>query len=129
MMKLRLNTSVEIKDVLQNVPAPTLVRIPIQKNHKPVVKKKQIVGRGQLLAETIRNTPELTRENIMQSAYSLDGVEVGLLLPGVSFTTNGAEDPFPIETLQIGQYNGEYFDFVGEPIDLEGQSAEFTPEG
>ncbi len=84
---------------------------------------------GQLLAETIRNTPELTRENIMQSAYSLDGVEVGLLLPGVSFTTNGAEDPFPIETLQIGQYNGEYFDFVGEPIDLEGQSAEFTPEG
>ena len=31
---------------------------------------------GQLLAETIRNTPELTRENIMQSAYSLDGVEV-----------------------------------------------------
>ena len=84
---------------------------------------------GQLLAETIRNTPELTRENIMQSAYSLDGVEVGLLLPGVTFTTNGAEDPFPIETLQIGQYNGEYFDFVGDPIDLEGQSAEFTPEG
>ncbi|MBL8775375.1 MAG: ABC transporter substrate-binding protein [Acidimicrobiales bacterium] len=84
---------------------------------------------GQLLAETIRNTPELTRENIMQSAYSLDGVEVGLLLPGVSFTTNGAEDPFPIETLQIGQYNGEFFDFVGDPIDLEGQSAEFTPQG
>ena len=84
---------------------------------------------GQLLAETIRNTPELTRENIMQSAYSLDGVEVGLLLPGVTFTTNGAEDPFPIETLQIGQYNGDYFDFVGEPIDLEGQSGEFTPGG
>lgn len=84
---------------------------------------------GQLLAETIRNTPELTRENIMQSAYSLDGVEVGLLLPGVTFTTNGAEDPFPIETLQIGQYNGDFFDFVGDPIDLEGQSGEFTPGG
>ena len=84
---------------------------------------------GQLLAETIRNTPDLNRENIMQSAYSLDGVEVGLLLPGVTFTTNGAEDPFPIETLQIGQYNGEFFDFVGDPIDLEGQSGEFTPEG
>lgn len=83
---------------------------------------------GQLLAETVRNTPELNRENIMQSAYSLDGVEVGLLLPGVTFTTNGAEDPFPIETLQIGQYNGDFFDFVGDPIDLEGQSAEFTPD-
>lgn len=84
---------------------------------------------GQLLEETVRNTPDLTRENIMQSAYSLDGVEVGLLLPGVTFTTNGAEDPFPIETLQIGQYNGDYFEFVGDPIDLEGQSGEFTPEG
>ncbi len=70
MMKLRLNTSVEIKDVLQNVPAPTLVRIPIQKKHKPVVKKKQVVGRGQLLAE-----------NSSKSAYgigfvhsSIDGI-------------------------------------------------------
>ncbi len=83
---------------------------------------------GELLAETVRNAgQDLTRENIMQAAYSLDGVEVGLLLPGVTFTTNGAEDPFPIETLQIGQYNGDYFDFVGDPIDLEGQSGEFTP--
>lgn len=83
---------------------------------------------GQLLAETVRNTPDLTRENMMQSAYSLDGLTVGLLLPGVSLTTNGAEDPFPIETLQVAQYNGDYFDFVGDPIDLEGQSAEFTPD-
>ena len=83
---------------------------------------------GQWLAETVRNTPDLTRENIMQSAYSLDGLTVGLLLPGVSLTTNGAEDPFPIETLQVAQYNGDYFDFVGDPIDLEGQSAEFTPD-
>ena len=84
---------------------------------------------GQLLAETIGNSGDSpTRESIMQAAYSLDGLEVGLLLPGVTFTTNGAEDPFPIETLQIGQYNGGFFDFVGGPIDLDGQSGEFTPE-
>ena len=83
---------------------------------------------GQLLAETIRNAgQDITRESIMQAAYSLDGLEVGLLLPGVTFTTNGAEDPFPIETLQIGQYNGDFWDFVGDPIDLEGQSGQFTP--
>jgi len=52
MMKLRLNTSVEIKDSLQDVPLPSLVRIPIQNKHKPIVKKKQIVGRGQVIAET-----------------------------------------------------------------------------
>ncbi|MCB1004551.1 MAG: ABC transporter substrate-binding protein [Acidimicrobiales bacterium] len=84
---------------------------------------------GALLVETLRNTEDLTRENIMQSAYSLDGVATGLLLPGVTFTTNGAEDPFPLETLQVAQYNGDYFDFVGDPIDLEGQSGEFTPGG
>jgi len=52
MMKLRMNTSVEIKDSLQDVPLPSLVRIPIQKKHKSVVKKKQLVGRGQVIAET-----------------------------------------------------------------------------
>lgn len=52
MMKLRLNTSVEIKDTLQDVPLPSQVRIPIQNKHKPIVKKKQIVGRGQVIAET-----------------------------------------------------------------------------
>ncbi len=85
---------------------------------------------GQLLAETVRDAgDDLTRESIMQAAYSLDGLEVGLLLPGVTFTTDGADDPFPIETLQVAQSNGDYFDFVGDPIDLEGQSGEFTPAG
>ncbi|MDY0226597.1 MAG: 4Fe-4S dicluster domain-containing protein [Desulfomicrobium apsheronum] len=51
MMKLRLNTSVEIKDTLQEVPTPLRVRIPIESKHKPVVKKKQILGRGQVIAE------------------------------------------------------------------------------
>lgn len=51
MMKLRLNTSVEIKDTLQEVPTPLRVRIPLESKHKPVVKKKQILGRGQVIAE------------------------------------------------------------------------------
>jgi Na+-translocating ferredoxin:NAD+ oxidoreductase subunit C len=60
MMKLRLNTSVEVTGSLQDAPVPSLVRIPIQKKHKPVVKKKQIVGRGQVIAE-----------NPTKSAYGL----------------------------------------------------------
>ncbi|NLW80357.1 MAG: 4Fe-4S dicluster domain-containing protein [Desulfovibrionales bacterium] len=51
-MKTSLKTSVELKGTLQDAPVPALVRIPIQKNQKPVVKKKQIVGRGQVVAET-----------------------------------------------------------------------------
>lgn len=51
MMKIQLNTSAEIKGAIQDIPVPAVVRIPIQKKHKPVVKKKQIVGCGQVIAE------------------------------------------------------------------------------
>lgn len=51
MMKIRLNTSAEIKGTIQDIPVPDVVRIPIPKKLKPVVKKKQIVGCGQVIAE------------------------------------------------------------------------------
>ena len=50
MMKPRLHTSVEIRAALQEVPVPSAVRIPLHVKHKPVVKKKQIVGCGEVLA-------------------------------------------------------------------------------
>ena len=70
MMKLRLNTSVEIKGSLQDVPAPSVVRIPLQKKHKSVVKKKQIVGRGQVIAEN----PSKSAYNIGFVHSSIDGM-------------------------------------------------------
>jgi len=48
---MKLNTSSALKGSLQESPVPTLVRIPIQEKHKPVVKKKQIVAKGQVIAE------------------------------------------------------------------------------
>lgn len=96
MMKLRLNTSVEIKGSLQDVPAPSAVRIPIQKKHKPVVKKKQIVGRGQIIAE-----------NPSKGAYSLGFVHASIdgmiedILPEAIFIApipapkEGEEAPVP----------------------------------
>jgi len=75
MMKLRLNTSVEIKGSLQDVPAPAAVRIPIQKKHKPVVKKKQIVGRGQVIAEN----PSKGAYNLGFVHASIDGMVEDIL--------------------------------------------------
>ncbi len=75
MMKLRLNTSVEIKGSLQDVPAPVAVRIPIQKKHKPVVKKKQIVGRGQVIAEN----PSKGAFNLGFVHASIDGMVEDIL--------------------------------------------------
>jgi branched-chain amino acid transport system substrate-binding protein len=81
---------------------------------------------GALLVETLRQSPELTRQAVMETAYSLNDVMVGLLLPGISINTNGEEDPFVIEQMQIGIYNGEYWDLQGELTDFEGRSGDFV---
>jgi branched-chain amino acid transport system substrate-binding protein len=77
---------------------------------------------GQLLQNTIENASEVDRAAVMNQAWNLQDVELPLLLPGVTINTNGAEDPYPIETMQLGSYNGSYWDFVGELFDFEGQS-------
>ena len=75
MTTLRLNTSVEITGSLQDVPAPSAVRIPIQKKHKAAVKKKQIVGRGQVIAEN----PSKSAYNLGFVHASIDGMVEDIL--------------------------------------------------
>jgi hypothetical protein len=66
----------------------------------------------------------------MESVRNLDGVSGGTLLPGISATTSGEDDPFMGETLNLMQFSAAdgYFSLVGEPVDFEGQSKEFTAE-
>ena len=81
---------------------------------------------GQLLQHVLETSPELTREAVMNTAWNLDGVEVGLLLPGITATT-GEGDPYPIESLDLMTYNGEYWDLDGTLRSFEGESADFSP--
>jgi branched-chain amino acid transport system substrate-binding protein len=82
---------------------------------------------GALLVETLRRSPELTRADVMETAYTLEGVRVGLLLPGITINTNGADDPFPIEQMQIGRYNGtqKFWELQGELVSFEGRTLDF----
>lgn len=84
---------------------------------------------GALLVETLKQSPEITRADVMQKAYSLQDVVVGLLLPGISINTNGPDDPFPIEQMQVAQYNGEYWELQGELISFEGKTLDYVGEG
>lgn len=84
-------------------------------------------GFGAQLAETMEQSPELTREDLMKTAWSMDGEAVGLMRPGSTAVTNGGEDPWLLEALRVvertdGQwveasplkdYNGESNDFIG----------------
>jgi branched-chain amino acid transport system substrate-binding protein len=58
---------------------------------------------------------DLTRENVMKQAASLQGLEVPMLLPGITVTT-GADDFYPIEQMQLMRFNGEIWDLEGDVI-------------
>jgi ABC-type branched-subunit amino acid transport system substrate-binding protein len=71
------------------------------------------------LAEVLRRSgDDLTRENVMKQAASLDNLAVPLLLPGITIST-GPDDFYPIEQLQLQRFNGETWDLIGEVISGE----------
>lgn len=81
---------------------------------------------GAVLAHVLENAAELTRVDVMNSAYHIDGFEGGLLLPGITVTTNGTDDPYPIESMHLGTYNGDFWDLGEKLYSFEGESAQFT---
>jgi branched-chain amino acid transport system substrate-binding protein len=92
--------------------------------------KNGIVGygwtMGALLTETLKQAPELTRQAVMQAAWSLKDAKPGLLLPGISINTNGSKDPYVIEQMQIGQYNGNYWQLQGQVVSFEGKTGQYA---
>jgi len=51
---------------------------------------------------------DLTRSNVMKQAANLKDLKLGMLLPGITINTN-ANDFFPIEQLQLMQFDGEAY--------------------
>jgi branched-chain amino acid transport system substrate-binding protein len=72
---------------------------------------------GDALYKVMEQTECPTRESLMEAARHLDGVEVDMLLPGVTMNTNGEEDAFPLETMQVARLEGERWVLEGEVID------------
>lgn len=85
---------------------------------------------GALLVETLKTLKSLGRSELMDALHHMDGVKGGLLLPGISVTTDGDTDPFMGETLQTVQYDAaaKHFNNIGDPLDYEGKTKELTPE-
>jgi branched-chain amino acid transport system substrate-binding protein len=61
---------------------------------------------------------ELTRENIMTQAANLRNFEPGLLLPGIMINTSPT-DYYPLEQMQMSQFNGEHGVLFGPVISGE----------
>jgi len=68
------------------------------------------------MIETLKATDPLTREGLMETARSLD-IEQPLLLPGVRVQMNGADDTYPIQSMQIMRFKGDRWQMEGDVID------------
>jgi branched-chain amino acid transport system substrate-binding protein len=65
---------------------------------------------AQTLAAVLKQSGDnLTRENVMKQAASLENVELGMLLPGIKIST-GPNDFAPIKQMQMMRFNGEAYE-------------------
>ena len=62
-----------------------------------------------------------TPEAMLDSARNMDHVEIGLLYPGITLTTKPG-DQFPVESMQLFQFDGESYKAIGKLIDYEGKT-------
>ncbi len=57
----------------------------------------------------------ITRENVMKQAASLQGLEVPMLLPGIKVSTS-ATDFYPIQAVRMARFKGETWELFGEVL-------------
>ncbi len=73
-------------------------------------------GQAEQLVYTLKHTKQPTRKALMESARHQTNVSIMALLPGVKVTVDGAKDPYPVESMQMSQFNGQQYELVGAPI-------------
>jgi len=74
---------------------------------------------AQTLVDVLKRCGDnLTRENIMRQAASIQGLQLGGLLPGILIKTS-ATDFAPIEQLQLMKFKGEAWQLFGDIISGE----------
>ena len=61
----------------------------------------------------------LTRENVMKQATSLQNVALPMLLPGITLSTS-ATDFAPIKQMQLEKFDGTSWKLFGEVISASG---------
>jgi branched-chain amino acid transport system substrate-binding protein len=74
------------------------------------------------VVRALEATREPTRQALMDAARSLDQAPSSMLRDGISFTTDGSRDGYPLESGQIARWDGRAYRPVGGLIDLEGRT-------
>ena len=79
---------------------------------------------GYVVAQTLVHVlkqcgDDLTRENVMKEALNLKGLELSMLLPGITVNT-GPADYFPVKQMQMFRFTGEHAEYFGPVMDSQG---------
>lgn len=92
-------------------------------------KNDSLAQMGYLMADAtvkvLERMKEPTRAAMLAAARNLQNVELGLLYPGIKLNT-GPGDQFPIEAMQLFQFDGEAYRPVGKVIDYEGRTPKLS---
>jgi hypothetical protein len=70
----------------------------------------------------LERTKEPTRKAFIEAARSMKQQKAPLLLEGITLNTNGTQDGYPIEAIQMGQFDGTKYVPVGAIINYEGKT-------
>lgn len=77
---------------------------------------------GDALVKVLETMKEPTRTAMMEAARNLKGVQLDLLLSGIALNTKGGEDVYPIESLQLFQFDGNAYQPLGQVMSFEGKT-------
>ena len=73
------------------------------------------------MVEALKNMKEPTRDSLMESIRSID-TEIPLLLPGIEVKMDGESDGYPIEAMQIMEFDGTNWKLQGDVIEASAQA-------
>ena len=68
------------------------------------------------MVKALDDMKEPTRESLMESVRSMD-TEIPMLLPGIKVTMDGETDGYPIEAMQIMEFDGTNWKLKGDVIE------------
>ncbi|WP_018236904.1 ABC transporter substrate-binding protein [Ensifer sp. BR816] len=77
---------------------------------------------GNALVKVLESMKAPTRESMMETARNLQGVELDLLRSGIALNTKSGEDVYPIESLQLFQFDGSAYKPLGQLMSFEGKT-------
>jgi ABC-type branched-subunit amino acid transport system substrate-binding protein len=94
---------------------------------KPRFDRGDTLGQmGYMIADgvvaVLQSMQQPTREAMLNAARHMQNVPLDLLLPTIKLNTNGKEDPFPIEAMQLFVFKGEGYVTTGDTVSYEGKT-------